>query len=354
MSVAVDDALEATLVRGLLRAWQVFNRDLFAGRMRAPQVTLDDADHRLGCWRAATRTLALQRNLVRTAPWGATLEVLKHEMAHQYVHEVLGIHDETAHGPAFRDTCAARGIDVRAAGMPVAGEGASAEDRISRRVAKLLALAESVNAHEAEAAMSRARRLLLEHNLEHVPAGYGFRQLGTPAARVPLSERMLANLLGEHFFVECIWVPAVDPATGREGKVLEVCGADENLAMAGYVHAFVLQTAWRLWKIHRAAARVRGERERERFTAGVVRGFADKLAEGARLSREEGLVWVGDPGVTTFLRKRHPRVRTVRFGGSAPSDTFEHGRAAGRDIVLHKPIAAGPSGEVRRLTGGGN
>jgi hypothetical protein len=351
--LAVAPNLESVLVRALLQAWHGFNRSLFAGRLRAPVIELTEREGQLGCWHPSTRTLSLQRGMVRTQPWGVTLEVLKHEMAHQYVHEALGATHETAHGPAFRDTCARLGIDLRATGTPDAGAADPAQERIARRIGYLLALAESPNEHEARAAMDAARKLLLTHNLAAPPTGYAFRQIGTPSARVPLSERFLANLLSEHFFVEVIWVHALDPATGREGRVIEACGTPSNLDMAVYVHAFVRETAWRLWKAHKAVSGARGDRERERFTAGVVRGFAETLAEGARQSREEGLVWVGDAGVTAYVRKRHPRVRTVRFGGGLPSDTHEQGRAAGRGIVLRKPIAEGPSrtGAVPRIGG---
>jgi hypothetical protein len=340
--------LDAHLLRALLRAWNGFNQEFFTGKLRAPQLVYSDAEGRLGAWHADTRTISLQRAFVRSAPWLATLEVLKHEMAHQYVHEALSVRGETAHGPAFQEVCGRLGIDARASGAPEA-QPSEDEERLARRIRKLLALAESPNAQEAESAMNMARKLLLQHNLEVTPAGYGFRQLGAPLARLPLSARLLANLLGSHFFVDVIWVPALDPETGAEGKVLEVLGSPGNLDMAVYVHGFVQETAWRLWKAHRLRARVHGERERERFTAGVIRGFTEKLAEGQRQSAEEGLVWLGDPGVQRYLKQRHPHVRTVSYRGAAPSESYEHGRAAGREIVLHKPIQQGPSGEVRRI-----
>jgi len=43
-----------------------------------------------GEWRAATRTIVIADHLIRDYPWNVVLEVLKHEMAHQYVHS-LGI-----------------------------------------------------------------------------------------------------------------------------------------------------------------------------------------------------------------------------------------------------------------------
>jgi hypothetical protein len=57
---------------------------------------------RLGRWIESTRTLEISRPLVLEQPWGIVVEVLKHEMAHQYVSEVLGERHETAHGPNFR------------------------------------------------------------------------------------------------------------------------------------------------------------------------------------------------------------------------------------------------------------
>ena len=70
------------------------------------------------------------------------VEVLKHEMAHQFVDEVLGVHDEPDHGPVFRQVCDERGIDARAAGAPDADR---ARDHVLDRIAKLLALAGSPN-----------------------------------------------------------------------------------------------------------------------------------------------------------------------------------------------------------------
>lgn len=349
-SAAVTAALEAALVRALLREWQALAADRFRGALRAPTIALDDATNRLAAWLRGARTISVSRQLVRAQPWLVVREVLLHEMAHQFVDEVLKVTDETAHGPAFREVCARFGVDARAAGMPEAGAPVDpVRERLARRVAKLLALAESPNANEAEAAANAARRLLLQHNLEVAPTGYGFRQLGPVESRVSEYRRVLANLLSEHFFVQTIWVPAFDVASGKDGRALEAVGTPENLEMAAYVHDFLLETAWRLWKAHRKATGDAGERARQRFTSGVVRGFAEKVAEGTRKSAEEGLVWVGDPGVDRTLRQRHPRVRTVRYGGRAPDDTHEQGRAAGRGIVLHRPVTAGPGGEVRRI-----
>src|SRR5690606_38200063 len=133
---------------------------------------------------------------------------------------------ETAHGPAFARVCAERGIDGRAAGAPnVAPEGANhALDKIR----KLLALAESANQNEAEAAMAAAQRLMLKYNLEEVSRNrqrdFVVAHLGQPTGRVQESQRVLAALLHKFFFVEVLWLSVWRPIEAKRGTLLEVCG----------------------------------------------------------------------------------------------------------------------------------
>jgi hypothetical protein len=226
-------------LRAVRRVYEDLNASLFKERLRLPAFALSDAEGRFGRWSSADRTLELRRTLLVDHGWGVLVEVLKHEMAHQFVDEVLGVDDEPDHGPVFRQVCEERGIDARAAGAPAADR---ARDHVLERIAKL-ALAGSPNEHEAQAAMSAAQRLMLKHNIDSLLDGkkpsYGFKHLGVPSGRIEESERLLAGILGEHFFVEVIWVPVWRPLEGKRGSVLEVCGTPDNLELAEYVHAFV-------------------------------------------------------------------------------------------------------------------
>src|SRR5580693_5447274 len=262
-------ALEAALTRELVAAWRHINDAYFRSALTAPTLELVPTRTTLGRWLVETRTIEISRALVVEQPWSAVVEVLKHEMAHQYVHEVLGEASQSPHGRAFRDACSRLGVDARAAGMPAAGGGVdamAAEERVVERIARLLALAESPNRHEAEAAMAAAQRLMLRHNLDAVHAqtarDYGFAHLGRPSGRVGEHERLVAMILGKHFFVEGIWIPVYRPLEGKRGSVLEICGTRANLAIAEYVHAFLHQTAERLWRAHRHAAGIESDRER--------------------------------------------------------------------------------------------
>jgi len=334
--------LERALLRELSAEYKRINESVFRRTLTPPTIQLVSSDSRLGCWTKDTRTLELSRGLVTLHGWGVIVEVLKHEMAHQYVHEVLGQTQETAHGPTYRDLCRRLGIDGSAAGVPKARE--NGEERIVERVARLLALASSPNVHEAEAAASAAQRLMLKYNIDlrrdAGARGYAFAHVGRATGRVTESERILAMVLGKHFFVEVIWVPVYRALEGKRGSVLELCGSPANLAMAEYVHAYLTDTAERLWADHRRGFGLRGNRDRRTYLAGVMSGFAEKLSRQAVTHREQGLVWVEDADLADYFRRRHPHVRHVRYAGSRKNEAFARGRDAGRRIVLRRGMEA--------------
>jgi hypothetical protein len=306
---------------------------------------------RLGGWHRDRRTIEVSRTLVASSPWGVIVEVLKHEMAHQFVDEVLRRGDESAHGPAFRAVCGERGIDGDACGMPVAS--APPDTRIMERVTKLLALAASAGQHEAEAAMASARRLMLRYNLDAIaarePRRYTFRHLGPAARRVHEHRRWLAMVLVDHFFVEALWIPVYLPLEGHQVSVLEISGTPDNLAIAEYVHEFMLHTAERLWDDHQKVKGTRGGRRLE-FVAGVMRGFRDKLEAQTRADTGTGLVWVQDAALRDYHQRRHPRTTFIRRGGHQRTGAFAAGREAGSKIVLHRAVESEVTSRGRLLT----
>lgn len=346
----LEGELAAALVRALDAEWHRLNWALFRERLRPPTLVLVDADGFLARWIRESRRLEVTRALALGHPWATLVEVLKHEMAHQYVHEHLGVTDEPAHGPRFRDVCRTLAIDAAATGVPTPD---AAEAHVLDRVQKLLALATSDNRNEAEAAMAAAQRLLLKHNLGHraesQARGYAARTLGNPALRRAEHEQRLATLLSRHFFVQTIWIPVYLPLLGRHGSVLEAVGTPGNLEIAAYVHDHLLHTAEALWRSHKAASGIRGDRDRRTFLAGVVAGFSAKLDREARVSAEQGLVWVEDADLGRHFRRRHPRLRTTSFGGGRKRAAFGDGHSAGEQIVLRRGVTAAAESSGRLL-----
>jgi Protein of unknown function (DUF2786)/SprT-like family len=358
VTAASPQALSVELETLALRAVRVEHRELngqlFGGRLACPNFALSDAKSRLGQWLPASRTIELSRQLLVDLSWGVLVEVLKHEMAHQYVDEILGERSESAHGPAFRRVCSERGIDARSSGAPHSEREPPAEERSAlEKISRLLSLAESSNEHEAQAAMAAAQRLMLKYNLEASAQGerrdYCFRHVGKPTGRVYEAPRILALILAEHVFVETIWVPVWRPLQGKRGSVIEVCGTRANVEMADYAHDFLLQTSERLWLEHKQARGIRSNKDRRAFQAGVMTGFRDKLASQKKQHREHGLVWRGDALLGAYVKGRHPRLSWTRYASSQHHAAHAEGRRAGSSIVLHRGLRGAAESRGRLL-----
>jgi hypothetical protein len=361
--VRLSEALERKLLARLVSEWETINFQYFHNALRRPILLLSDTRTRLGQWHGSTRTLEISRALVLEYAWVEVLEVLKHEITHQYVDEHLRVTDETAHGPTFRKHCERLGIDAAARGTPgkTLAEDDDPASRIVARIHKLLALAQSPNRHEAEAAATTAQRLMLKFNIEvdkHDPRSgerrnYGFRHLGTPVGRVHDYQRRIAAILVKYFFVEGVWISVYRPFEAKRATVFEICGLEPNLAMAEHVHAFLSQTAERLWLEYRRTTKRRGNRDRQAYLSGVMRGFDDKLAEQHKEFQTQGLVWVPQPDLHGFYRRRHPKLVTIRRASARRNEAFADGSKAGRSIVLSQPVTRGGSGRrPKALTNG--
>lgn len=327
-------APESLLIHELLSEWRRVNRLHFREALRAPILALSDGQTTLGTWTTTGRTLSLSRTLVTTQPWGVVVEILKHEMAHQYVAEVLKA-DETAHGPVFQEVCRRLQIDPAAGGLP------DSASKAMRKVQRLLALAGSDNVHEAEVAARAARRLMLRHNLSEAggTSRYGFRQLGTPSGSRPLYDKLLAAILIDHFFVSGIWVSGYAVDRRKRGRVLEICGSPENLEVACWMHGFLLEATGRLWRAHRKRTGAHG-RDRQRFFAGVMMGVRQQLEAQQRDDEEAGLVWVKAAGLEDYLETRHPRRRAGRGSTLRANAATASGQTAGRTLQIRRPVAA--------------
>jgi hypothetical protein len=130
---------------------------------------------------------------------------------------------------------------------------------------------------------------------------------------------------------------------------LELCGTRANLEMAEYVHAFLTETGERLWRAYRLDRRLPGDRERRQFLAGVMAGFRERLQHERRRHEAEGLVWTGDGDLSRYLRRRHPYVRFTHHASGGRSEAHRDGRAEGRKVILHRPVAASSSRRGRLL-----
>ncbi len=372
----ITAALHRAWIQQLRLAWQRVNVERLSGRLRPPTFRIDTATQRLGSWHDATRTLTLSEHHVLNDPWRDVVATLRHEMAHQVVHELLG-GASRPHGERFREACALLDIDPSgdprapqadaAAGDPAGDTAGGAGDpgsaartrppaaaKALSRVRKLLALAESDNRNEAEAAMAQAHRLLLTHNLSHPvdPArpDYTAQVVGRPTAAIPLAWKLVGGILEAFFFVECVWTTTYNPRRDRLERELELLGRRHDVEMASWVHDFLHAEVDRLWRGARERGLAKGQRVKREYVAGVLLGFRDKLKAERTACKARGLVWVGDADLQAFTRRRFPRLRALSGAGVRRTGAHEAGRQAGASLTLRRPVASqGQRG--RRLPG---
>jgi hypothetical protein len=345
----VPERIQRAWLARLALSFRGANRQYLEGKLKDPQFALLFGKGRAGSYDPRTRTIAIGVNHIIAAPdWTAVVVTLKHEMAHQVVHELWQTAGAEPHGELFARACRQLGLDEE--GMSRTLVHSPAETKAIERIRKLLSLAQSHNKHEAELAMTMASRMLLKHNLSLAELaakdGYVARRMGPVLPRIPLEHKQISSILAQHFFVRCLWINTYEPRKDKEGSVLEVMGWPHNVELAEHIHGYLLASLDRLWERFRAGKSfgvgdVRAARNA--FRTGVLATVAERLATEQTVHREEGLVWVGDPGLAEFFERRHPRTRSLAGGRLSDASAMEAGRRAGRKLALRPALGDGPA-----------
>jgi hypothetical protein len=360
-----DEAREAA--RMLHRAWterlyREYDNVLFQYRVKlaTPVLRIEERLSTWGEWNPSTRTITIARRLVETQPWDVVIEVLKHEIAHQVVSELLQKVEQ--HGVHFLRACDRLGVAPWARSatgklpdeVPRWRERAVSEhdERLLKRAEKLLALAGSANEHEAALAMRRVRELYARYNLERLrerkPEDLVYAIITRKKQRFDTYESTIFAILSEHFFVKTVCTTTFDAADGVEYKAVELLGARANVLLAEYVYHYLYRTIHDLWTAHRAAGHESGGQQKRSYLLGLLKGFRDKLARErvagetpheAVSQADKALLAVGSREAEDFLRYRHPRLSTRRYGG-APIDghAYAAGVQAGERITIRKGV----------------
>lgn len=365
-SEEIETELERRILHGLSAEWELATwglPPLLRRRVRPPVFRLREMTRTLGSWTPHTREISMSRSFVWDHSWDSVREVLRHEMAHQVAQEVMGGGNEPPHGPIFREACRLLGADPAASEtLPPLDEriagGEDADDRVLVKVRKLLALAESANRHEAEAAMLKAHQLMKQYNVDLIesrrPRDYVSCFVGKPALRHFRETYALADLLLSFYFVQGIWVPVYVLEKGKTGRVLEISGTLKNVQIAGYVHDFILGVIDREWRAYNRKRGLTRYRKTD-FAVGIIEGFRSKLAadrggeSGAGNARD--LVPVKDPKLDDYMAARYPHVRRVSKNAiSMDPSVYDDGQRIGKRLVISKGITeTGESDGIKRL-----
>ncbi|GAB6097833.1 hypothetical protein JCM14469_40870 [Desulfatiferula olefinivorans] len=359
-SALLERDLEYRILKGLSLEWDAA-MDMLPDRdavpMKKPIFSLKNGEKNLAHWNPLRREIAFSRTFVTAYPWDAVQEVLIHEMAHQYAHEVLGAYHETAHGPAFHEACKHLRANPEASGTyrPLTDRINAPEqtenDRILLKIQKLLALGQSKNAFEAQAALTKARALMDRFKVEIDAHSRGADVvsmfIGRPVLRHFREEYILSRLLIDHYSVYGIWIPSYVMEKGKMGTVLEISGRIRHVTTAAYAHDFIVNQIDMAWDAFRAGRPLTRSLKTD-FACGLIQGFSASLEKDRAEARGKqpasaALIPIEqlDPGVAGYIAFRYPRTRNFRRKGGAVNENIrQQGRKIGESLVLAPGINA--------------
>lgn len=342
--------------------------------LRPPIFEVSASRRLLGSWSPGTRTIRLSGFLILTYPWWITVQVLRHEMAHQVCSEIYGKED-SGHGPGFKKACELLGVEktFRAAAadteeaLRLYAEGGKLDrecDRIMEKVRKLTALGRSANEHEAALALQKANRLLRQYNLspgsEKDESPFVRRTINTGMQRMAVHLRVLAALLEAFFSVRVVLATQYAPLQDRLNKTIELLGSVENTACAEHCFYFISDRLNYLWEYHRHS--ISGDRRtaRKSYYLGVLAGFRETLEKereqatdslpAAAARQETRELAVISKKLDHFTTKHFPRL-SRRKGRKLTlnADAYDKAHLEGRKIRLHQPVERSRSRKTRLI-----
>lgn len=345
--------LERRILHGLSCEWETAHWVLPSAHKKMlakPLFSLKKMQNKLGYWSFPKREICLNRQFVLNHPWDSVREVLLHEMAHQFADQVLGAHNEPPHGTKFREACRLLRANPKASGNyrslweQIEHDSPAAEDKIMLRIKKLMALAESRNHHEAEAAMAKAHELISKYNIELLSHDEKRKFIsvfvGRPALRHPREDYHLAALILDFYFVKGIWVPAYVLEKGKMGRVLEITGTRHNIKIASYIHDFVRHFTNSQWRDYNQDKGLNRYRKTD-FAVGIIEGFRSKLESQKikNIKSEAALMKIEDPLLKQHIDYKYPHTTSfARKVSSQDDNILEDGMKVGKKLVISKGI----------------
>lgn len=362
LNIQLQETLERRILHGLSCEWDAalwVLKPEERALLRKPLISIRDLHSRWGYWSGQKKELCLSRDLVLNHPWDAVREVLLHEIAHQFAEQVLGVHKETYHGPSFQKACHRLRANPKASGNfkplweRISGNEMDETDKLLLRVKKLLALAQSHNRHEADAAMLKAHELIAKYNLNLFSEGQNRNFfsvfVGSPALRHHREEYHLAHLLQDFYFVQGIWVSAYVLNKMKLGRVLEISGTKQNIQIASYVYDFVRHFIQSQWESFNSSRKLNRYRKTD-FAIGIIEGFRSKL-EGKRVLLTEqkeqlALIKLEDPLLSKYIAYKYPHTVTYsRYISTQDESIIKAGRKLGKELVISKGITEKGTGK---------
>ena len=246
-------------------------------------------------------------------------DILRHELAHMIAYLRFG---DLSHGKIFRTICKEYGFptETEKATGPLLQD--NYESRIAQKIKKLLALAESTNANEAESAALKAQEMLLKYEVQEESEMVMRRIFSFKRASTKL--KAISKIL-RTFGVQPVFC----------SKTLEIFGQRHHVEIAEYVAHFLSNELDHLYKNQDGLS---GLAAKNSFFRGIAEGYCEKV-KSAQARHERALVKIdfapqkAIPLAYPHLRTSSSRIINHRAGNLA-------GKKTGRNLKIRKGISS--------------
>jgi len=332
-------------------------------RLKTPNINISDSKAVYGSWEPASRTLSISRYLIDEYPWYVAIEVLKHEMAHQYETDILK--SNTGHGPSFKHACKKLGVHpsfVKASGnissdmLDLTRTLAPEAERMIKKVEKLLSLATSDNEHEAQQASKKANNLIQKYNLDRLkPRSHGSSDKVTYAVithkkkRIESIQKSILAILRDFYFVDTVTCKFYDAQDLNSYQSMVLLGTQENLQAAEYVYHYLYRTGKTLWSDNRVKF---GYTRKDKvsfdmgFTNGIRRTLKKAQSQVAVAGEGSKAMAVTFKALTAAVRQKNqtevtrlfPKLRRSSYGSHFRGAAYNNGYQNGKSTLIKKGI----------------
>jgi hypothetical protein len=345
--------------------------------LEVPNFCIGKAKTRWGQWNQERRMIEISSWLLRNFEWNATVDTLKHEMAHQLVDEYLN-HKCDPHGEAFKFACKLLGVDdSRCTSSSEMSFITGGDEGIIVKIKKLLAKGsdDAVTELEGEIFLQKAQELMIRYNLDIADlsdSGQFYVQIPvTPIAkRWPDYYYTVGQLMAKQYNVQYIRYNT------HEGSYLEYFGEPSNVEVAVYVTHVLLQQGEHLYKEFLKEHRERRDNSwktgesyipkasQAAFMNGLINGYGRKLANqrDAAIQKVQNQMQQEKPSVSEAPRqcqdillasskileehfKNHYKPRNSHRNGCHGAG-YAEGSKAGANISINQGVQAATSGKM--------
>lgn len=310
-----------------------------------------------------SKTIKLNHRLIANYPWPVVLGVLKHELAHHYVHEIFKNSDLLDHGPEFRKACEKIGVpgffqraqvDLTLDDLDWKNQAlVSEENPLFERIKKLMALACSENENESRLASHKIQELITRNQIVQAelsaPPEYKHYTIVFKNSRTPLYIKQIVSILVEHFFVYAVFQTTYNVLKTARVSSVELMGRPEDLLIAESVYSFLLNEIEQLFLTNQK--KKLSVIDKKSLAWGFLDGFSKQLNQEKsvqiKVLDSKALVLKSvEEKLVDYSRSIFPRLRNTgsrqRINQNAYNDGHEIGKKVKlRQVIEHKKRAFG-------------